>query len=280
MRRMRAGRSRSRARSRITAQEFAASASRRSSGRARRAAAARAPLRKSIVKPNVRPKPGSTLGWRQARHGGIIRLAGRRPAPASAAGSPGAPGSARRCPEICEMPRIRIWSGDLGEAPRERIGDVAEAQLGAHLQSMHGLRLGARIEERPHALRALAVGRTAGQDADVDAFGGHVPQQTRRDRKGRRARRLIGPVNEHALRRARHRRQNEHFLRAVAQQPLDLRRPSRSSAAMTAAPGSSGRASSTRPTRGSSCAWRAPDSSGWRLNCGGSPPLVRVGGET
>ena len=64
-------------------------------------------------------------------------------------------------------------------------------------------------------------GVLAGQDSDVDGFGGDVPQQTRRDRERCAAHGLIRPVNEHTLRRPRRCGSIKDLLGALLQQPLD-----------------------------------------------------------
>ena len=45
----------------------------------------------------------------------------------------------------------------LAQLALQLVGRRAEAQLGAHLQAMHGLRFGARIEQRAHAERSLRI---------------------------------------------------------------------------------------------------------------------------
>ena len=141
-------------------------------------------LRKNVVKPNVRPKPGSTLGWRSGRaprrmHAGL-RLAVHDRAPASAAAVRAA-GAKRSRRSAASGPNAQDQHLPGRTRPRRRASSlrrVAEAQLGAHLQAVHGLRFRARIQQL-RACRAGAGGirRASGHDVDVDRFGGHVAQQ-------------------------------------------------------------------------------------------------------
>src|SRR5207302_811105 len=57
----------------------------------------------------------------------------------------------------------------LGKAPRQLGGDVPEAQLGAHLESVGELRLRARIEQLPEAMALLAGAQRHGLRELLDA---------------------------------------------------------------------------------------------------------------
>ncbi len=163
-------------------------------------------LRKNVVKPNVRPKPGQHAGSRWKPLTSAVSAsryttstgrasAGRRAASAKRSAS------VARCPAT---PRTSIWS----RAARP----VARAQLpGARRRSAArcaspgraGLRLGARIEQ----LRACRAGAASpasrsGTMPRYTASAGHMAQQAGRHRE-RRARVPPRPAQwmQHALRR-------------------------------------------------------------------------------
>ena len=206
-------------------------------------------LRKKVVKPKVSPKPGRTLGLRKLMAAPRCTMStGQRP-PSSSARKRSAKSRRARV-----TPTISICAGRLGEAPRELLGDLAEAQLGAHLQAVRRLRFRARIEQR-RACRAArcAVGVVIGKDADVHRLGRHVPQHARRHRERRAARRVADPVDQHALRRGDVRGQHQQVLRAPAQQPLGALRAVALRAAMTVVPTNSACACARRVAARPSC---------------------------
>src|SRR5262249_60369377 len=72
-------------------------------------------------------------------------------------------------------------------------------QLGAHVQAVRCLGLGARIEQLAHPVRVAVAVAVAREDPEVYRFGGYVPQHARRDRERRTAGGLAPPVDQHAL---------------------------------------------------------------------------------
>ena len=75
----------------------------------------------------------------------------RRPVSSPASSSP-----KRSQPADVGDAQHQHWIAGFGERCASS-GDVAEAQLGAHLQPVHGLRFGARVEQCAHAAAAAAA---------------------------------------------------------------------------------------------------------------------------
>ena len=227
-------------------------------------------LRKTVVKPKVSPKPGRLLGCRKLTWApGERSSTGQRP-PSSSARKRSV--NCARC-SIADDEHLR---GTLGEAARELLLGVAEMQLGAHLQAVRGLRLRARIEQLAHALRVRRA-RGLGEHADVDRFGGHVPQHARRDRQRGAARRLPDPVDEHALRRRAPRpaaasrsrapqRSSHSALRGAVGAGGDDGGADEGVSALAGGAGLPELRLGARARCGSPCARRARPASGWRLS--------------
>src|SRR5882672_9522698 len=194
-------------------------------------------LRKKVVKPTVRPKPGMTLGCRKRPVRALTT------APSADMGKPWMLAAGRadddrrvreRAAEKAVEPSFdfrRIGNaenehlaGERREFARELLRRVAHAKFRADVKAMDGLPFRARIEQSEHALVALAL-RTAGrQDIERQRFRRHVAEQARRDGERRATGRIVGPVNEDPLRRLAEYGQHEDFRRAIAEQPGDPRR--------------------------------------------------------
>ena len=146
-------------------------------------------LRKKVVKPKVKPKTRQHAGLHEGPVPAASRAAIERSPQACCGESPGChttssglavrdSSAAKRCVStpMSETPRISSCSGVSVEPSGELLGHIPVAQLGADLQAVHGLRLGARIQQGPHG-RPGGAASPARQDAHVYGLGGHMAQQ-------------------------------------------------------------------------------------------------------
>src|SRR5579872_5929540 len=100
--------------------------------------------------------------------------------------------------------------------------DIAKSELGAHLQAVHRLRLGAGVEQGPHAMWALGHRRLLRKNSDVDRLGGDMSQDAGGDGQRCPTNGLAGPMNENPLRGRCALGQYQDLFRPAPKQPFNL----------------------------------------------------------